>query len=349
MSDTSGQNGLIDPDRSGEQGSAESQVPGPASRKRRGLRIALVSLASLVVFLGAVAVGGYVFVNHLASSIQRIPVKFARLDAASQPGKATTVLITGAGIGPTGVPNAGHALGESGLIMLLHVNADGRAGGVVSIPPLAIVPVPGHGQTQIEKALADGGPSLLVQTVEQLTHVQINHYARVDFTHVANVVDAVGGVDITLPETTSAFGQTFPAGVNHLDGVAALYYARAPSLTEEGRVLRQQSLIRAIADKMANEHLLTNPVTMYRVTESLTKMLTVDSNFTNSEVMKFATQFGALNSHSGTFVTAPAQITAGKTYLNSSLAGQLWTSIGQDSIAAFAKKYPSTVTPNAPH
>ena len=95
MSDTSGQNGLVDPDRSGEQGSAESQVPRPASRKRRGLRIALVSLASLVVFLGAVAVGGYVFVNHLAGSIQRIPVKFAKLDAASQPGKATTTLITG--------------------------------------------------------------------------------------------------------------------------------------------------------------------------------------------------------------------------------------------------------------
>ena len=152
MSDTSGQNGLVYPDRSGEQGPAESQVPGPASRQRRGLRITLVSLASLVVFLGAVAAGGYVFVNHLAGGIQRIPVKFARLDAASQPGKGTTVLITGAGIGPTGEPTAGQALGESGLIMLLHVNADGRAGGVVSIPPLAIVKVPGHGQMQIRKS-----------------------------------------------------------------------------------------------------------------------------------------------------------------------------------------------------
>ena len=247
------------------------------------------------------------------------------------------------------MPTAGHASGDSGLIMLLHVNADGRSGGVVSIPPETIVPVRGHGQTQIGKALADGGPSMLVQTVEQLTHVQINHYARVDFTHVANVVDAVGGVNVTLPETTSAFGQTFLAGVNHVDGVAALAYTREPSLTEEGRVLRQQSLIRAIAAKMANEHLLTNPVTMYRVTESLTKMLTVDSNFTNSEVVRFVSQFRVLNSHSGTFVTAPTHITAGKTYLNSSLADQLWTATRQDSIAAFAKKHPSTVTPAAPH
>jgi LCP family protein required for cell wall assembly len=349
MSDTSGQNGLVDPDRSGEQGSAESPVPRPASRQRRGLRIALVSLASLVVFLGAVAVGSYVFVNHLAGSIQRIPVKFAKLDAASQPGKATTVLITGAGISPTGEPTAGHAPANSGLIMLLHVNADGRAGGVVSIPSLTIVPVPEHGQTQIGKALAYGGASLLVQTVEQLTHVQINHYARVDFTHVANVVDAVGGVNVTLPETTSAYGQTFLAGANHLGGVAALDYAREPSLTVEGRVLRQQSLIRAIADKMANEHLLTNPVTMYRVSQSLTKMLTVDSNFTNAEVMKFITQFRVLNSHSGTFVTAPTYTAAGKTYLNPSLADQLWAAPAKDSLAAFEKEYPSTITPAAPH
>ena len=171
MSDTSGQ---IDPDRSVGQGPGESQVPEPAPRKRRGLRITLVSLASLVVFLGAVAVGGYLLVNHLAGGIHRTPVKVTKPVA----GKATTTLITGSGIGLTGAPKPGHGPGSSGLIMLLHVNADGRAGGVVSILPETIVPVPGHGQTQINNALVYGGPSLLVQTVEQLTHVPINHYAR---------------------------------------------------------------------------------------------------------------------------------------------------------------------------
>ena len=77
----------------------------PPRRRRRGLRIALVSAASLVVFLGAVVAGGYAYVNHLASSIPRIPVQFMKLDAAGQPaaGKgrgAMTVLITGAGISP---------------------------------------------------------------------------------------------------------------------------------------------------------------------------------------------------------------------------------------------------------
>jgi len=69
----------------------------------------------------------------------------------------------------------------------------------------------------------------------------------------------------------------------------------------------------------------------------------------NSDVVKFATQFSLMNSRSGVFLTAPTYTVTGKTYLSSSLAGQLWTAIRQDSIAAFAKKYPSTVTPNAPH
>src|ERR1035438_7999867 len=109
-------------------------------RRRRGLRIALVTMASLVVLIGGVVVGGYAYVNHLAGSIPRIPVKFARLDAATggNYGGATTVLITGKGIGPTGTQTEPED-SSSGLIMLMHVNATGYSGGVVSIPPQSIV------------------------------------------------------------------------------------------------------------------------------------------------------------------------------------------------------------------
>jgi LCP family protein required for cell wall assembly len=341
MSEISGQNGPADPQRFAGRGSAGGQRP---ARPRRGLRIALVSLASFVVFLGAVAVGGYAYVNHLAGSIQRIPVKIVKLDSASQPAGAMTVLITGAinGAVSMGAP------GSSGLIMLLHINAGDRGGGVVSIPPQALVHVPGHGRSEINNALAYGGASLLVQTVEQLTHVQINHYARINFANVVNVVNAVGGVDVTLPEATTSMGTTFHAGVNHLLGTAALHYARQTSLTEEGRVLRQQNLTRAILDKIASKHLLTNPVTAYHVSRALVAMLTLDSDFTNSQVMKLAANLDHLGRGAGTFVTAPTYTASGGGPLNSYISNQLWTAIRHDSIAAFARKYPATVTPGAP-
>jgi LCP family protein required for cell wall assembly len=178
----------------------------PALRRRRGLRIALLSVAAFVLLAGAAVGGGFLFVNHLTGSIQRIPVRFTRLDAASRPaggydsyGGAMTVLITGEGIGPTGDPGP-PGPSDSGLIMLLHVNAEGYSGGVVSIPPQAVVWVPGHGRTAIQNALTCGGPSLLVQKVQQFTQVQIDHSARIDFNHVDNVVNVMGGVDVRLPD-----------------------------------------------------------------------------------------------------------------------------------------------------
>ena len=340
-------------DPAGAAGPGDSAQARPRPRRRRGLRIALISMASFVVLVGAVAVGGYAYVNHLAGSIQRIPVKFTKLTAATGSSgyydqmKAMNVLITGAGFGPTGSPTPETARSDSGLIMIVHVNADQYSGGVVSIPPQSIVWIPGHGRGKIQDALTYGGPSLLVQTVEDLTHVQINHYARIDFNHVANVVNVMNGVDVTLPDAATSFGYSFHVGVNHLRGVAALAYARQPSLTEEGRVLRQQSLIRAVIHKLYVDHLLTSPVTMYRVLHALIGMLTVDSNFTNSELEHLALEIRGLTGAS-TYVTAPVHFVRGNVYLDGAISRQLWAAIRQDAIAAFAKKYPFTVTPVAP-
>ena len=238
MSETSDQNGPADPAHFADQGSAAPQPPGPPARTRRKTRIVLVSLAACVVVLGAVAVGVYVYVNHLASGIHRVPVTF--------PGGRSiggmTVLVTSAS-----------QPGSSGLIMLMHFDVHDKRAGVVSIPPQTLVQVPGHGLKQIDTAPGFGGPSLLVKTVEQLTHVQIDHYARIDFTGVSNLINVIGGVNVTLPKETVSKESvthrnktvtrkyTFHAGLNHLNGVTAVYYVRNSSISPDSRVLQQQS------------------------------------------------------------------------------------------------------------
>ena len=322
-----------------------------ARGRRRALRIVLTSLAAAGLLAGAVAAGGVLIVNHLANDIGRVPVSFARLTSVQQANYrqsasgSMTVLITGNGIGPTGdisgtVPN-------SGLIMLLHVNASGYNGGVVSIPPQSIVNVPGHGRMRLEDALKIGGPSLLVQTVQDLTHVQINHYARIDFDHVDQVVNVMRGVDVTLPDMTDSYGHVFHVGVNDLNGMTALDYAREPNLTEEQRVLRQQSLMRAVVRKLVHRHLLSNPLTDFRVLHALISMLTVDSNFTTGELGHLATEIRGLTG-SANYVTAPVHYVGGQVRLDRRITRQLWAAIRQDAIAAFASKYPFTVTPAAP-
>lgn len=311
-------------------------------RRRRPWRIALIVLGSLLGLVVVVAAGGYAYVNHLASSIPR--VKVANLVASTSGGM--TILVTADPYGPTGINGQSTSLPNySKLFMLLHIDANGKAGGAVTIPGDTMVSVSGHGTQPLWQALKEGGPSLLVKTITDNTGVPINHYARIDFNHVANLLDVIGGVTVTIPHTTSAFGQTFHKGVNYLTGVTAVYYSRDPSLTDEGRTLRQEVLVRAVLAKIGDAHLLTNPVTMVRVLKAITSALTVDSNLSNSQVMSLARELGGLGSSAATFVTAATHKVHGTLVLNPAIDNQLWTAIKTDDIAGFGKANPKTVTP----
>ena len=335
--------------RDGHQaGDAGDRGAGPPRRRHRGWRIALVTLGSILGLVIALAVGSYAYVNHVVSSIPRMPV--AHLVAVNAPGSGPgqTFLVTSYQRGPTGASVHDPSLGnDSNLVMLLHIDADGKHGGAVAIPQDTVVNVPGAGLHPLSYALENGGPSLLVQTVSQFTGVAINHYAQIDFNHVTSLVNAIGGVDVTIPKASKSFGYTFKAGVNHLTGVTAIYYSREPSLSDQGRTLRQANFVRAVLTKIADDHLVTNPVTAVRVLNSITSALTVDSNMSNSEVESLARNFGHLGGSAGTFVVAPTHVVNGKQVLSAPLAGQLWTAIKQDSIAAFATQHPATVTPTS--
>jgi len=297
-------------------------------------------MVALVAVVVVVVLGLYAVVNHLESNIRRIPVTLA---AAPQGSKALTVLITSTETGPTGL--SGHASTATGLIMLLHLDADGTTGGVVSIPSTTVVSVPGHGATAIQNATVDGGASLLVRTVSQLTGVPINHFARVDFNQLVKLADTVGGVDVTIPKAFTAYGHKFTAGINHLSGVTAIYYARDPAISEQTRVLRQQNLLRAAINRVVGGRLLRNPLTTINILNALTSALTVDSNFSNSELISLASSLKDITSNRGTFVTAPTTVVNGNEVLNSAVSDQLWSAVNHDSIAAFARQHPATVTP----
>ena len=88
---------------------------------------------------------------------------------------------------------------------------------------------------------------------------------------------------------------------------------------------------------------------MNRVLHALIGMLTVDSDFTNSELEHLALELGGLSGRTGTFVTAATHKVHGEVRLIRHIDRHLWTAIRHDELAAFARRYPSTVTPIAPH
>ncbi|MGH3393359.1 MAG: LCP family protein, partial [Streptosporangiaceae bacterium] len=184
------------------------QGESPVRRRKRAWRLRRVALAvtlSVVVLAAGVVVAGYLTFNRYASSIPRIS-GIAALDAARQPvmpvvsRRSMTVLLTSSGVMPGGadVP--------SGLIALVHLDADGHSGAVVAIPANSLVRVPGHGTTQLWNALKFGGPSLLIRTVEDLTNVRIDHFAVMNFEGATQVIGAMNGVNIDVPFPVTSEG-----------------------------------------------------------------------------------------------------------------------------------------------
>ena len=337
----------------GDPPDGDPQVkPTRHKRKRRHSRV-MLTLGSLLGVVILVVAGIFVYVNFVESSIPRLHVKHL----VALPGLlGATFLINTAVQAPAGITPAQAAeFGASNLIMLLHTNANGDGGGSVSMPGSVMLPVPGHGTEPLWEAFAQGGPSLLVQTLTQATGISINHYARVDFAHISGLVDAVGGVNVTVPAATTApgaaagtavgAGYSFPQGVNHLTGVTAVNYARDPFITPQDRLERQENLFRTLITTIAADQLVTHPVTTVHVLNAVTTMLAVDSNFSNADIDSLVKQFGSLSADAATFLTAPTQTMGNNQVLVPALDNPLWAAVKNGSLAAYAKANPSNVTP----
>ncbi len=111
---------------------------------------------------------------------------------------------------------------------------------------------------------AQEGRSTLIQTVEDLTGLQIDHYAEINLLGFYNLTTAIGGVDVCLREPVDdpLSGARFPAGPQTISGAAALAFVRQRHGLPEGdlsRIRRQQVFLAAVADKILSSGTLTNP------------------------------------------------------------------------------------------
>ncbi|MFI6174703.1 LCP family protein [Nonomuraea sp. NPDC051191] len=149
--------------------------------------------------------------------------------------------------------------GRSDTILLVHVPADRGAAVGVSLPRDSLVRIPACGsqparRDMINSAYNSGGASCLRKTLEKLTDVRIDHTVEVDFTGFKGMVDALGGVEITLrtPVDDKASKLKLPAGRVQLDGESALGYARLRRYgdgSDVQRIKRQQILMLALLKK----------------------------------------------------------------------------------------------------
>ncbi len=150
-------------------------------------------------------------------------------------------------------------------IMLFSFDTTTQKSSLVSIPrDLYVTITPGR-TDKINAAYENLGLNGAKKLLSRITGVSIDNVVVFDFSAFKQIIDEIGGVDVTLEKPfseTMQWGSTFslPAGPNHLDGQSALYYVRSRYSTSDfDRARRQQQVIFAIKDKIFSLNLASDP------------------------------------------------------------------------------------------
>jgi LCP family protein required for cell wall assembly len=193
-------------------------------------------------------------------------------------------------------------------IMLLHTG-DGPSL-LLSIPRDSIVPIPGHGTTKINAAVAYGGAPLLVQTIEQNTGVRIDHYVEIGFGGFVNSVDAVGGVEICPKKrmVDPRANLDIKRGCQHVDGITALGYARSRHTSGIGdidRARHQREVVSGIGAEVKSPWTVLNPFRYYRVNMAATSSLKVDKESSVVDLARFGWAMTRVDGKNGLTCSMP--------------------------------------------
>ena len=136
---------------------------------------------------------------------------------------------------------------------------------LTSIPRDYYVILPSKGETAYDKLTHAGyyGVQESIRAIEKLLDIDINYYAKVNFTTIQKVVEALGGIDVksdyNFTEDNSGYHFHYKKGINHLNGKQALAFARERHAFSDGDVQRvkdQQHVIDAIISKMTSSKTL---------------------------------------------------------------------------------------------
>jgi LCP family protein required for cell wall assembly len=240
--------------------------------------------------------------------------------------------------------------------MIARFSADRQHAQLISIPRDSWVDIPGHGKNKINASYAFGGPTLLIQTVEQLTQVRIDHYVAIDFDGIIQVTDDLGGVDVYVAETTSNGPYTFPAGLNHLNGDQARWYlGQRYGLTggDFDRVKRQQQYLRSMFGKLFSSDTFTNPSRLDSALLAVTSAVSIDDSLGNGDLLALAYSMRNVTPDNVDYFTAPVLGTgregaASVVYLDNNTCERMWSYLRNDSLSQNAGEFAQQALPDVP-
>lgn len=346
--------------------SGDGGAPADGRRRRRGRQVLGICVLSIVVLLGLAVAGVYALTENIGNSVARVPNVFGPLTDTARPpaGQDVTFLLAGTdsrslapttGTGAT-APDFVYGAQRSDVLMVVRISADRTSASVVSIPRDSWVDIPGHGMNKVNAAFSYGGPSLMINTVENLTGLRIDHFGVIDFAGFQAMVDSVGGIDVRVAAATSSQGMDFNSGVNHLNGAQALVYVRQRHDLPQGdldRTHREQNALRALLSKAASSGTLTNPAALYRLIDATSRAVSVDDTLSNGGLRSLVLELRGMRPSGVTFLNAPVRGLGMEgpqsvVYLDQARSAELWAALRGGTMSAYGAKYPTDLLAATP-
>ncbi|KOX20920.1 LCP family protein [Nocardiopsis sp. NRRL B-16309] len=305
----------VAPERTRSPRSGRITVPSAAARRRRSGLLVMSALSVLVLLASGTS---WAITGWMSSSLNRFDV-FAGLDEQDRPENETgglTFLVIGSDSREDmdrenrNALSVGSTPGQrSDTIMLVRLNHERDRITVVGIPRDLWVDVPGQGDDKINAAYAYGGPQLTVRTVESVTGVRIDHYVEVDFSGFVDVVDALDGIEVCLPEPIQdpKAHLDMAAGTHQVDGTEALAFARtrATARGDLDRIDRQQQVLAAMLDRAMSTDTLSDPSRLTAFLDTSLSSVTVDEGLDTSTINQLAYQMRDVDLGAVTFTQVP--------------------------------------------
>ncbi|MFE5401218.1 LCP family protein [Streptomyces sp. NPDC056580] len=352
--------------------SSDSETQSRRGRKREragGRRIGRKILIGLAVLVVAAAGTAYWLYSDLDGNIKGVDIDRAIGDDRPEklPTSGQNILILGSDsrAGANAALGTGDVSGaRSDTAMVMHI-PEGRTRAVaVSIPRDTLV-------TRPECAKSDGstvasakrvmfnsiysqvGPACVVKTVEQISGVRMDHYVEIDFAGFKGLVDAIGGVTVTVDQDIhdKSSGLDLTAGTHRLNGTQSLQFVRTRhgigDGSDLGRIGLQQQFMLALLSEIKKQDLLGSPTKTYKIADKLTAALTTDSDLASlTKLADFGRSLNGVDPSSMETIMLPVRydkVDPNRVVAAEPQASRLWKAIRSDStIPESAKKSPAT-------
>jgi LCP family protein required for cell wall assembly len=214
-------------------------------------------------------------------------------------------------------------------------------------------------KADIAQKARQAGQLALIESVQNLTGIHIDHYAEVNLYGFYLLSQAIGGVPVCLKHATSDknSGADFHAGAQTISGANALSFVRQRDNLPNGdldRIVRQQVFLASAAKKLLSAGTLTNPGALGALAGVVRQSLTTDPGL---DILAFAQQAQSLASGNVEFVTIPVVNDNAR-----SASGQSIVAVDVNAVHRFVSQLiasspptttitpppPTTTTPSAP-